>query len=489
MPNLALTATVTAASTLVTNDGRDWFASFAKDGIDFGHATGSSTPASWLTSGGVWHGNNGNIGTNPNWLLFDFGANKSVSSVRIVTVRDTGDTSPLTTSETFATYGLHSGKVQFSSDGVTFTDAATFTNDYRVIKDFASLGIASARYIRVLCAGSPDGFARVAEVGIEGTDVVGADTTPPSGSITSPAAAAKVRGAVSVNFSAADNVNLASAQLKVDGANHGSPVSISGTSAAGTLAFTTTSVADGNRSLTVLITDAAGNPYTTAAVVVEVDNTNPGGSITAPGAGETVSGTYNFTASASDATSGVKSVKFYIDGVLENTDSVAPFVFSKNTVSLANGGHSVFAVIEDNAGNIYQTPTVNFSVNNPLQVIGSTLRWDEIKRPEYYREFEPVWEDARAEHKYQDTGRSFNELTDSPERAWEMHYAPMARDTEAESYRVFNNAYRRTRYFSFVNKKGETFTNCLIKSFEIEYPLGANRSDVQRVKIIIVKYP
>lgn len=181
MANLALSAAVSAASTLVTNDGRDWFPSFAKDGIDFGQNGGS--PASWLTYGGVFHGGNGNINVTPNWLLFDLGANKSITEFRLVTVRDTGSTSPVTTTETFVSYGLQSGKFQYLPDGAnpatdTFTDAATFSDDNKILKTFVLGSAITARYIRLLGTKSPDNYMRVAEVGIEGT-AAGADLSAP----------------------------------------------------------------------------------------------------------------------------------------------------------------------------------------------------------------------------------------------------------------------------------------------------------------------
>lgn len=190
----------------------------------------------------------------------------------------------------------------------------------------------------------------------------GGDSNPPSVSVTSPTASAKVHGTISVVCTCSDVEGVTSLQLKVNGSNVGSPYT--GTGLTGhTFSLDTTGYSDGNINIEVVASDGT-NSTTSSAVTVQVDNTNPTGSGTAPTESEEISGNYEFTGSASDVTSGVKNAKLYIDGSLQTTDSSSPFAYTKNTSALSNGAHSYYWVIEDNAGNTYQTPTINFTVNN-----------------------------------------------------------------------------------------------------------------------------
>ena len=76
--------------------------------------------------------------------------------------------------------------------------------------------------------------------------------------------------------------------------------------------------------------DCADNPYKVLGAYVKI--TNPLNS-------STVSGTVLSTT----VTSGVDSVKFYIDGSLKYTDTTAPFEWSWNTTGYSNGSHTIKA--------------------------------------------------------------------------------------------------------------------------------------------------
>lgn len=93
------------------------------------------------------------------------------------------------------------------------------------------------------------------------------------------------------------------------------------------------------------------------------DTQNPTASITAPAIGATVSGTTNVTASATDNV-GVTSVEFYLDNVLQSTDTTSPYSWSWNTAASANGAHLLAAKAYDAAGNAGTSPAVNVTVNN-----------------------------------------------------------------------------------------------------------------------------
>jgi hypothetical protein len=93
------------------------------------------------------------------------------------------------------------------------------------------------------------------------------------------------------------------------------------------------------------------------------DTTPPTTSITAPANGATVSGTVNVTASASDNV-GVVKVEFYIDGALKSTVTTAPYTFSWNTTTVANGSHTIVSKAYDAANNVGTSATVTVTVSN-----------------------------------------------------------------------------------------------------------------------------
>jgi beta-lactamase superfamily II metal-dependent hydrolase len=93
------------------------------------------------------------------------------------------------------------------------------------------------------------------------------------------------------------------------------------------------------------------------------DTTPPATAITAPGAGSTVSGTVSVTASASDNV-GVARVEFYLDGALQLTDTVAPYGWSWDTKTAANGAHSLACSAFDAAGNRGDSAPVSVTVDN-----------------------------------------------------------------------------------------------------------------------------
>jgi subtilisin family serine protease len=100
----------------------------------------------------------------------------------------------------------------------------------------------------------------------------GGDTTPPTTSITSPANGATVSGTVNVTANANDNVGVTRVELLVDGSLVGSDAS-----SPYSIPWNTTTVGNGNHTLTTRAFDAAGNSGTSAAVGVNVQNGGGGG--------------------------------------------------------------------------------------------------------------------------------------------------------------------------------------------------------------------
>jgi len=88
---------------------------------------------------------------------------------------------------------------------------------------------------------------------------------------------------------------------------------------------------------------------------------SPTVSISAPANNATVSGTVSVTAAASDNV-GVTTVEFYLNGVLQNTNTEAPYLYPWNTSALAAGTYTLMAKAYDAAGNVGQSANVSVTV-------------------------------------------------------------------------------------------------------------------------------
>src|SRR5262249_31543637 len=84
----------------------------------------------------------------------------------------------------------------------------------------------------------------------------------------------------------------------------------------------------------------------------------------APTEGQLVSGTVPIAAAASDATSPVASVQFFVNGTLLGTDTTAPFGLDWNTASGPDGATTIDIVVTDMAGNSTTSAVRNVTVDN-----------------------------------------------------------------------------------------------------------------------------
>jgi hypothetical protein len=80
------------------------------------------------------------------------------------------------------------------------------------------------------------------------------------------------------------------------------------------------------------------------------DSTPPTITITNPINGATLSGTVSITANASDNI-GVTQVEFYIDNILQSTDTAAPYSYNWDSRSFTNGSHTLKTTAFDAAAN------------------------------------------------------------------------------------------------------------------------------------------
>ncbi|MGB9081709.1 MAG: Ig-like domain-containing protein [Desulfuromonadaceae bacterium] len=86
-------------------------------------------------------------------------------------------------------------------------------------------------------------------------------------------------------------------------------------------------------------------------------------SFSSPVNNTSVSGTVSVAAGASDNV-GVAKVEFYVNSVLQDTETLAPYVYSWNTATLASGSYTLLAKAYDAAGNIGQSSAVTVTVVN-----------------------------------------------------------------------------------------------------------------------------
>ncbi|MCP3144977.1 S8 family serine peptidase [Pyxidicoccus xibeiensis] len=93
------------------------------------------------------------------------------------------------------------------------------------------------------------------------------------------------------------------------------------------------------------------------------DTTPPTTSITSPAGGATLSGTATLSASAADNV-GVSRVEFYAGTALLGTATAAPYAFSWNTTTVANGTYALTTKAYDAANNVGTSATVSVTVNN-----------------------------------------------------------------------------------------------------------------------------
>ncbi len=115
--------------------------------------------------------------------------------------------------------------------------------------------------------------------------------------------------------------------------------------------------------------DAAGNVTLGAdrtLTTVAPDSVPPTVGVTAPTAGQTVSGVVGLAATADDNT-GVAGVQFKVDGVaVGSEDTTSPYAASWTTTSVANGTHTVTATARDAAGNSTTSSAVSVTVANTV---------------------------------------------------------------------------------------------------------------------------
>jgi hypothetical protein len=123
---------------------------------------------------------------------------------------------------------------------------------------------------------------------------------------------------------------------------------------------------DGLHTVDFKCTDFAGNIETTKSVNFKIDLNPPTCTITSPSGGEVVSGSIVVTADAGDDASGITEVRFYLDSVLQYSDTAAPYEWQWDTTTASDGQHNLTATAYDGAGRTIQTTAHSITVGNTV---------------------------------------------------------------------------------------------------------------------------
>ncbi len=121
----------------------------------------------------------------------------------------------------------------------------------------------------------------------------------------------------------------------------------------------------------IVSSDASCTPTGTGDNCQSGDSTPPTVALGAPTSGQaTISGTFNMTATASDA-SGISQVNFLVDGATVGSDASSPYSYAWNSAAATNGNHTFSAQAIDTAGNSTTTTAVTVAVNNAVSCTGT----------------------------------------------------------------------------------------------------------------------
>jgi len=189
--------------------------------------------------------------------------------------------------------------------------------------------------------------------------------TAPTVTVTAPAAGATVSNSVNIAATATSpGSTVAGVQFKVDGVNVGAE----DTSAAYSVSWDTKTVANGSHSVTATVRSANGLTTTSSAVLVTVNNpVTPTVNITAPAATSTLTDVQTITATAASPGSTVAGVQFKVDGTnIGAEDTTAAYEATWDTKTIANGSHTLTAVVRSANGLTATSAPVQITVDNPI---------------------------------------------------------------------------------------------------------------------------
>ncbi len=118
--------------------------------------------------------------------------------------------------------------------------------------------------------------------------------------------------------------------------------------------------------------NAAKTVASALTTVATTDTQPPTVSISSPGNGSTVKGIVTVTVAAAD-NYGVTKVDLLLDGALLASDTSAPYTFSWDSATLADGKHTLESRAYDAAGNSASSAVVGVTTQNALDTIPPTI--------------------------------------------------------------------------------------------------------------------
>ena len=185
------------------------------------------------------------------------------------------------------------------------------------------------------------------------------DNTPPTAVLTGPQGGAFLKGGATASFVATD-ANVATATLTI------------GTQSFDVKSYTsqvidTTALADGAYTMTLSVTDQAGNAAS-SSVSVTIDNTAPAVTISAPASNANLRGTATISWTATDTN--LDTVSIAIDG--EARDLSGTTSYSWDTHTVGDGTHTIQVKATDKAGNA-RTVSVSVTTDNVSVATGSAM--------------------------------------------------------------------------------------------------------------------
>jgi subtilisin family serine protease len=339
-----------------------------KDGVLVGALTSAPYDFSWDTAAGA----DGNYSFTSK--AYDAAGNIGTSPAVLVTVDNTAPTASISSPAngsvvTGASVAISANaadasgiqKVDFYRDGGQLIGTDT-SAPYSV--SWSLSGVSNDSHNLYVVATDMTGNSAASA----GVSVV-VDNAPPAVAITTPASGAKVGGTISVSANATDNVGISKVQFYRDsnvllGTVLSPPFSIN---------WNTTSVTAGAHTLYAVATDSSNLTATSATISVTVDNTLPTVTLTAPTSNALLHGAaVTMSATASDNIA-VAKVDFYRDSnVLLGTDSTSPYSISWDSTTATSGGHTVYAVATDSAGNTKSSTVINVTVDNTGPTVSLT---------------------------------------------------------------------------------------------------------------------
>ncbi len=103
-----------------------------------------------------------------------------------------------------------------------------------------------------------------------------------------------------------------------------------------------------------------------------------------------------------------------------------------------------------------------------------------------YKKIAKDWTAVTVDHTYDDEGKSFNTSTNTPPTFWEIGFTGMT-SAQIDIFDAFNDAARRDRTFSLIDKAGVTQTGVRIVNYERDH--DAHKSWSHNCQFTLAKFP